>query len=436
MDSSQKIKGTLAYFAIDPDGGGYHYNPVIVLRSLGGTRLLPVDTVGTSGAGTPGANARSDIASYGFRIEDYGSGNPQLSPDGQVFAYEQLAWVRSYGGSSLYEWDMKAGKVRRLVNKTIAYLNFFWSPDSQSIAYVSGGEDTNQPAQLNIVERSTGKNQTIALPKGVSLMLATPVKLQAPIVPFAWASPTSLLFSGLPDEGADKYTLPRPRIYEATNGKTNLVVPDAYAPSPSPDGRWIACFGWPDVNADETKKPSLQILPALYLYDRLQKKRLLVSALPKFGRREMMNGAGLPQQILRWTPDSRHLILTEETYQTKGKIGEAAATISAVDIPSQLPANDAQWAQTRRLITTLHTEDFVAYPSPILHYEMHFRPLQMSADENHLFLATFQVTGQTGDNPTSESSLQRLNLTNGQVDVLARFNNYRLRGFDWHEQLQ
>ena len=429
---SQKIKGTLAYFASARDGEEGTTYHVIILRSLNGPRMLPV-----SHTTPPSDKGPSEVASYDFHEGEFSSGNPQFSPDGQVLLYQQSDWRPQYGNGSLYEWDMKAGKVRQLANRNIAYLHFFWSPDSRAIAYVSGGEESGKSAELNIVDRSTAKSQQVALPKGVSLMLATPVRQQAPIVPIAWASPNSLLFSGLPDMRADNDTPAHPNIYETTNGKTSLVVPDAYAPSPSPDGRWIACFGWPDadtkVSADELKKLAPPMLPDLYLVDRHSKKRFLVRALPKFGRRELMNG-GPPQQILRWTPDSRHLILTEETYQNKGKAGEATATLSAVDIPSQLPVGDALWAQTLRLITTLHATDVVAYPRSLIH----FGPLQISSDGNHLFLAAFQVTGQVGEplkeNLVSESSLQRVNLTDGKVDVVALFNTDRLQGFDWHEE--
>ena len=36
--------------------------------------------------------------------------------------------------------------------------------------------------------------------------------------------------------------------------------------------------------------------------------------------------------------------------------------------------------------------------------------------------------------PVYEVLLQRINLNNGQVDAVARFNNNRLGGFEWQEE--
>lgn len=421
---SHEVKGTLAYFANAWDGKGTSPYSVLVLRSLGSSRLLPVQHLGS-----PGVNLSANIATYGFHQGEYNVGSLQLSPDGQVIAYEEVKPMSQYGGSVLYEWDMKAKRVRQLTSSNIAFLDFFWSPDSQSIAYVSGGLRTGKPAQLNIVDRRTLQSQTVVLPEGVSLLLSSPVPQQSSsIMPISWASPTSVLLTGLPTTGAGKGILVRPNIYEATSGKVRLVVPHAYAPSPSPNGRWIACFGWPETGANELKQRPPQVGPNIYLYDRHQDKRIFVRSLTKYGRREAESGSVPPLQSLRWTPDGRRLILTEETYQVKGKAGEGTAVISTLDVPAQPLADATQLAQTLRLLTTLRVTDAVPLPT------IHFGPLQVSSEGNHLFMTTLQATGQQGDQTTSQSSLQRINLTNGQVDILARFNNERLRGFDWHEE--
>jgi len=295
--------------------------------------------------------------------------------------------------------------------------------------------ESHKIAQPCIIDRQTKKIQVVALPADVDLMLYSPVERQ-PLVdmPMAWSSPAKLMFSGTPKSKTKQDVKPRPNIYETSQGKTHLAIRAAYAPAPSPDGRWVAFFGWPEAeNVKHKEGQPSQSRANIYLYDRLRHKRIFVRSLPDTARGDDDNLP--PFQVLQWTPDSRRLIISEENYNVAHKAGEETLTVSVLKIPVTSPSDNYGWAKDIHLITTFRISDTHT------RYGSRSQPLQVSLDGNHLLLEMYQVIGNkdTNDNGrpmdfASQTSLQRLNLTTGQVDVVARFNNERLGSFDWHEE--
>jgi len=94
---------------------------------------------------------------------------------------------------------------------------------------------------------------------------------------------------------------------------------------PSPDGRSIAFFGWPnaeEARAEATGNPtSTNYGPRLMLFDRTTKQRILVRP----------NVFGFDTQLL-WTPDAKRLVIIQTRYDPRKGKGEARISTISVQL--------------------------------------------------------------------------------------------------------
>ena len=303
---------------------------------------------------------------------------PELLPDLEVakssaststlikvgWPYEELS---SY---KVYRWNWKTEKLIAGPSQSIIFRSVYASPSGRYLAYVTGGnalgvdqgQPRTQPLALHVYDWQTGKTMNI------ERKLASAES--------AWTPQETLLFSGVNTDDKLDFTdgkgqpisLPSDvtkAVYEfdPQQGTDALLIPNAYAPTVSPDGQQIAVLGWSlstgDANDPKTaeqqnadKRAMLAFsfgavpAPQLWSFSRANRtKTRLSSKAPLF---------------YNWRPDNKGIVVCEQSYlgEKAGKFANRgtifsidAATKEKVEI-AHLDASDAgptsaEWANRR-----------------------------------------------------------------------------------------
>jgi len=266
--------------------------------------------------------------------------SPIFSPDGKKVLYRGGNLFGQGARYRLFVWDFEKKTIDQAMQKekegediiTIPqwHHDVYWSPDSRYILYtipswtVDGiGNKRYDPDNitLNVYDLEEKQNKVIA--DHIALrVLVTNVKnfswQAAPFSTFQWTPQKTILFTKQQMRTEEEIQKKReanvvlepyrPNIYETSldGDKTNLLIPKATNPLPSPDGKLIAFWGWPNEKVDKTSEdkkeetekesdvPKLE-LPALYIYERSTKQRRKIS--------DFLSGR------LVWTPDSKSLLI-------------------------------------------------------------------------------------------------------------------------------
>jgi len=382
--------GTLAYLTYAPLEGQTLKQHLLVLRAVGA------------------AGQASSATTYLIK----GAGGivaPQFSPNGDYLLFKVYDGARGPGTFKLYLWNLRTKEVQPGPPEGLDYRLIEWSPDSSFIAYTHGaapgaaglvkGKFWTAEAHLDLVifDVKTGKSRVVAHDKGINHL--------------AWTQQGTLLFSLAPE--SDGQSVPKSpllsSIYEvrAPNGEVNPLG-KGMSPQPSPDGKFIAFIGQLDPD-----KRSDVLIPFVCLYDRIKDKRYVG---PQESFRE-----------LRWTPDSKRLIMIG----TASKAAATQAIISTVDMATSktekiatitlggktgAPAQDVEAATGRTA------------PRRVMRPRL--RPLNVSRDGKSLFLAVREF-GAPDDKGFSETleTLQAVDLHDGTVSTLGKFKD--MAGYDW-----
>ena len=145
--------------------------------------------------------------------------SPTVSPDGRQVAYSTEA-----GGVGIHLLDVATGETRRLTNENPSFMPV-WSPDGRQIVFSSGREGA-QDRDLYLVDVDGGSSGRLLHSSSEALY------------PIDWAG-SSILFASLVRTPAD-FDIHR---LDARTRESEVIANGdevEYAPSYSPDGRWIA----------------------------------------------------------------------------------------------------------------------------------------------------------------------------------------------------
>jgi len=382
--------GTLAYLTYAPLEGQTLKQHLLVLRAVGA-------------AGQAGSATTYLIKGAGGIVA------PQFSPNGDYLLFKVYDGARGAGTFRLYLWNLRTKEVQPGPPEGLAYRLIEWSPDSNYIAYTHGaapgaaglvkGKFWTAEAHLDLVifDVKSGKSRVVAHDKGINHL--------------AWTHQGTLLFSIAPE--SEGQSVPRSpllsSIYEvrAPNGEVNPLG-KGMAPQPSPDGKWIAFLGQLDPD-----KRSDVLIPFVCLYDRIKDQRYVG---PQQAFRE-----------LRWTPDSKRLIMIG----TASKAAATQAIISAVDMATAKTEKIA--AITLGGKTGDAAQDVEAATertAPRRAMRPRLRPLHVSRDGKSLFVAV-RAYGAPDDKGFAEAleTLQAVNLHDGTVSTLGKFKD--MAGYGW-----
>ena len=340
--------------------------------------------------------------------------DPQFSPNGKFILFK-FGNPDRYGSYNLYVLEVASNVVQMISKRKLTYRKTVWSPDSQYVAYVAGGDAQGHVTQgewslgslrLYVCQWKTAEERLVVQNNTVRGS-------------FAWTAPHTLIYAALPDLGqqgdslenqraeSQKLRASRPNIYEyaVDQEKSSLLMQDGYLPISSPDGQWIAFFGSEKPDAPYPLSSSWMEKPG---------DAVLMIAPYKGGERKSLNlESGLYPYVV-WMPDNRHL-LTIQNVEDGVINGQAKVT---------------EWdIQTGkfRVVTTLQEKDFGRAISD-------FKPLSFSADGATLFFVAFELVGRRieemrGVFMAERNSVHAMNLSTGEVSLVAQFKNNW--GVDW-----
>jgi hypothetical protein len=349
--------------------------------------------------------------------------DPQFAPNGKHILFK-FGNPDTYGSYHLYILDTASDKIRLATPRTLTYRKTAWSPDSEYIAYVSGGDAQGRtiqgewylgPLRLYACHRETGKE---------SLVVENDTVRDS----FSWANPHTLLYAVLSkpeqevvqklwqrqrdatdnQQGKRQTTVnPRPSIYEYSveQGKARILIPDGYRPLSSANGEWIAFFGSEEPNKAYPLRRSWMERPGDAV--------LTLSRYEGSERKALNLEPGFYPYIL-WTPNSRHL-LTVQDVEDGVKDGQAKVT--------EWDARTGKF----RVITVLQEKNFGRAISD-------FQPVEFAPDNTSLFIKAFELTGRRIDGAkgvfmTERNSLHAIELATGNISPVAQFKHNW--GIDW-----
>jgi len=175
---------------------------------------------------------------------------PQFSTDGQYVLFKVGDPYNSFGTYQLCLWNLETRRLR-VVTGGLGYRTLAWSHDSRYFTYIHGAirqpfVGGRSPAHLHLYDVQTSETQLVSENELIRDSVA-------------WTTKGTLLYSvkssspqQIPKRKLDKDGEAQmknavalyPDIYEMTaaDGKTRLMTRDAYKPTPSPDGKWLAFF--------------------------------------------------------------------------------------------------------------------------------------------------------------------------------------------------
>jgi Tol biopolymer transport system component len=384
VTSSANFKGTVIYgdFAPLPAPDGPNWTPFLK-RSPTGL-----------------ATQSKDISA--FRVEGIYSKafDPQFSPDGKTILFKVGKVGNRYDTFQLCFWDRATNRVQG-GPKDINYRLVYWSPNSRYVAYVLGGDiegnhSPKHPLELYIYDVKARQSRFIARGSYVKTM--------------AWTPQNTLLYNvkNPSTESGVK------RAYEADlymvstdQGELRLLVKNAFDPQPSPDGKKLAFFAWPepetpDKNANKTK-PKVQAQLGLYSYDLETKKRTLLRS--PFSYRKFIG--------MLWMPDSRRLLLFQEIDESPS----ARTQVTVIDITNSSNEN----------LVDIKAKDYKYMPR--INTQPQFQPLSVSPDGSIFFMEVSEFVGSDPPFSIEDKKIEAINLKSGKATTIAKVRTSL--GVDW-----
>lgn len=428
LSSEPSLKGTLVYLPFQ--GQIFEFRGVNLQREI---------------AGKLSASAQYYTKFYAGNAPSY---DPQFSPDGQRLLFKVGSADDVNGLSQIYVWNFTTRRMKLLVLNSASDVNDVLSPDGLSffvtpVGKIAEGLNKTLTVKSNKVtpegscfywyDIATGKERAgipSVIPGDVVWTQRNTIlygALTQPVNSATVGSPTAQYFSSLPFIGEA----------QPSGGTPVTLIKNGFSASPSPDGRWIAFFGWPedvplpadakyDSSSSDPRRPKNWPDPALYVFDRKTKRRILVSTQPK--------GA------LRWTPDGKTLVALEAKTLNRygredgGSGGGTEAHIRVITL-AEISKGNATTVKTMKELAVLKAKDYkpiyrgALVPSPV-------RIMQITKDAKYLLVDQSEFVDETSGYYTEEKTLRSVNLSSGVVATVARVKNASgmVTGWDWHDE--
>lgn len=173
------------------------------------------------------------LGGYSGTIE----GTPRFSPDGQNVLLGFVRRGREFERAAFYVWNLAGQRLVALPSRLLDGTFLSWSPDSNFLLFMCSDEDHRGQDILLLVDRRTGREWS--LPREVPNAFAQ-----------SWLAPHALLYSRAVTTSPATPASGRPELFlfSPDTNSSRLLLRDAFRPTASPDGQWIAFFGSENVN--------------------------------------------------------------------------------------------------------------------------------------------------------------------------------------------
>lgn len=360
--------------------------------------------------------------------------DPQFSPSGNALIFKVGDSEGGFGSFAICLWDFRAKKVSVISadqKEYIASRRVYWSPQSDQIAYVTGGDEDgiessqSDPVRLYVYHLRSRKTSFIAQNVSASYL--------------SWTSQGTLLYVGKTeavDPAETGTSLPHHcDLYEISSagGESRKVLTDASDeacnPAPSPDGRWIAFLGWPEAHVTTNVKEGTNRLNTrqntfgIYLFNRQDHSRKLLRALPLHSE--------VPC-FLQWMPDNKQLILMTGTYHGEHP-SQRAEYLSGKGIGQAViwVIDTSKAGEIIQPLATLAAQDYLVFNRQGVHSQ--FQVLKISRTGERLIVSRSEYVDESQDFLTEQKTLLSVDLRTGQTKTVARLLNkwnYAV-GWDW-----
>lgn len=319
--------------------------------------------------------------------------DPQFSPDGKQVMFKVGDNSNSYSNYQLCFWDRKTNQIR-LGPDHLVFLHTFWSPNSQYVAYIEGGDiegnsSPKDPLRLSIYDLATGKSRFVAQDTFVKSL--------------TWTPQNTLLYCRKKPDTKDKdhstrsfdgdiYAIP------GEGGEAKQFIPDAYNPVISEDGSKLVFAAWSAEKADARSQIGL------YSFNRSTQERTLLKV--PFSQERSVN--------IQWLPDNRRVVVLQQTHFSP----EAKVAVFLVDTQTNSFKTVASLeAKDVEAISRVKTQPQVAL-------------LDLSRDGKSILVEISQFGAGDDTLYDEELFLRVVNLETGQVSTEAKLKN--TYGVDWH----
>ncbi len=388
---------------------------------------------------------RMDVAGYPTRGEIT---NPKFSPNGRYISYDE-GRKDPYSKFNIMVWDIFGKRVIKVASDELSsavHSDYRWSPDGEKIAYLFGGEFNKDIDELGLRVFDVTQNQKLIVDE---VTVSQGVYTYRSLKQFSWFNKDEILYSK-----TDRTRSPQPKyspqnwepefphsaVYKINiqTRKSTKLIDDAFAPHPSPDGKWIAFIGWPrqlptsqkrisQTKATQPEKQAQALPLSLYLFNTETKSITLVSGV-KIG---VGDQTSLRDVSLAWTPDSHALaaaLFFEETFQANDgthlyhTYSTKIQTIDLPKAPGQAPAT--------HLLQEMKFEGFRR------HWWKPFAFHSILKDNRTAFLIRKSLNAnEEGRNNNEVDLLLALDLQTGAISNVAKFSFdvNQMDGWDWAE---
>lgn len=301
--------------------------------------------------------------------------------------------------SLAYILSTKSSKLSVIKTRSFSSENILWSPDEKHLAYIRGGSadgsltdsvEGNEvyagPLSLNIYDLENSKEFKVISSDSLNNS-------------FRWLNENEVMYGYMPiptTSGKTKSAY-RPNLYSysAATRKSHLITKDAYNPTPSQDGKYIAFFG-----SSNLKEPAqLMVNPldkelgypwrespgglSLCLENTVEHNR--VSFKPYYGT--------YPQIL--WMPD-------QETFVSMNLIKDDSKDAEKADFVFRDAKNQS-----------ILSSYSIHYPKTIFSIGL----ISSSPDGNYLYFYEKDVRVNVGQEPTFTVKIKKLNVRSGEVSL-------------------
>ncbi len=245
---------------------------------------------------------------YALTHAEQSSDNPQWSPDGETIAFLS----KRSDKTQVWLIRVQGGEARRLTDAKGGVISLRWSPDGQRVAYVATdpvpegqAKKVKEKNDVRVVDEQVQRNRLYVIDVGQEAgkpeqhgLTPGDLSIMADTTSgFDWSPDgKTIVFAHVPTPGADDWTKSDLSVVDVKTGSIKPLVQTGKAetsPFFSPDGRWVAYAASDD--------------PPTWAFD----SAVHVVATEGGSPRKLVDSFDHRPELLGWTADGQRLLFRE-----------------------------------------------------------------------------------------------------------------------------